>query len=143
MVDGVVDGAEAVAEVLVRQVGQRPAVGRAAGLELGRRDQQRGDEAAGDQEDAHDHGGRGQQPPGAADPARRAARRSSSASPRTCGITATPVSKPDRPSASLGKTSSAMPTTISGLPCWVVSAVRPVGDHSAGLADHLPRDRRR
>ena len=31
-------------------------------------------------------------------------------SPSTCGMTATPVSKPDRPSASLGKTTSATPT---------------------------------
>ena len=40
----------------------------------------------------------------------------SSASPFTCGITATPVSNPDRPRASLGKTSRAMPTISQGLP---------------------------
>ena len=43
----VVDGAEAVAEVVVGQVGQRAAVGLAARLELLVRDEQRGDEAAG------------------------------------------------------------------------------------------------
>ena len=43
-------------------------------------------------------------------------------SPSMCGITATPVSKPDRPSASLGKTSRASPTMTTGLPCWTVSA---------------------
>ena len=42
--------------------------------------------------------------------------------PRICGMTATPVSKPERPRASFGKTSSAMPTTISGLPWDVVRA---------------------
>ena len=36
-------------------------------------------------------------------------------SPRTSGITATPVSKPDRPRASLGKTSRATATIASGL----------------------------
>ena len=41
----------------------------------------------------------------------------SSASPSMCGMTATPVSKPDRPSASLGKTSSATATIMNGLPC--------------------------
>ena len=44
------------------------------------------------------------------------------ASPRTCGMTATPVSKPDMPSASLGKTSSATPTIASGEECWAVIA---------------------
>ena len=39
--------------------------------------------------------------------------------PRICGMTATPVSNPDRPSASLGKTSRAKPTASSGLPCDV------------------------
>ena len=41
------------------------------GWNSGLRDQQGGDEAGGDQEDAHDHRGGGEQPPGAADPARR------------------------------------------------------------------------
>ena len=48
---------------------------------------------------------------------------SSEASPRTCGITATPVSKPDRPSASFGNTISAMPIITRGLLCC---AVRPL-----------------
>jgi hypothetical protein len=39
----------------------------------------------------------------------------SSGSPAICGITATPVSKPDSPNASLGNTSSAMPIIIQGL----------------------------
>lgn len=43
-------------------------------------------------------------------------------SPLTCGITATPVSKPDMPSASLGKTRSATPTIASGEECSVVIA---------------------
>ena len=47
----------------------------------------------------------------------------SPASPCTCVITATPVSKPDMPSASLGNTSRDSATIISGSPCWVVSAV--------------------
>ena len=37
---------------------------------------------------------------------------------RICGITATPVSNPDRPRASLGKTISEMPTIIHGSPFW-------------------------
>ncbi len=44
-------------------------------------------------------------------------------SPRTLGMTATPVSKPDRPNASFGKTSTDSPTTSHGSPCPVVSAV--------------------
>ena len=43
-------------------------------------------------------------------------------SPRTSGITATPVSNPDRPSASFGNSSSAMAAIIIGLPCCVSSA---------------------
>ena len=40
----------------------------------------------------------------------------SEASPCTWGITATPVSKPDRPSASFGNTSAAAATIMTGLP---------------------------
>ena len=47
---------------------------------------------------------------------------SSSAAPWTSGIMATPVSKPDNPSASLGKSSSDTPTIASGLLCWAKSA---------------------
>ena len=43
--------------------------------------------------------------------------------PRTSGITATPVSNPDSPSASLGNTSSATPTITSGSEYFPVSAV--------------------
>ena len=50
---------------------------------------------------------------------------SSSAAPRTSGIIVTPVSKPDRPRASLGKTSSAIPTTIHGLLLCDVSSAEP------------------
>ena len=42
--------------------------------------------------------------------------------PVICGITATPVSNPDRPSASFGNTMSAIPTTTNGLPFCVASA---------------------
>ena len=38
-----------------------------------------------------------------------------SALPLICGITATPVSNPDRPSASFGNTSRAIPTITHGL----------------------------
>jgi hypothetical protein len=41
---------------------------------------------------------------------------SSPCSPRTNGITLTPVSKPEIPRASFGKTSNATPIMISGLP---------------------------
>ena len=44
-------------------------------------------------------------------------------SPCTCVITATPVSKPDMPSASFGNTRTDSATIISGSPCCVVSAV--------------------
>ena len=84
----------------------RPAPGRwpaPPGWNSALRDQQRRDEAGGDQEDAHDHRGRGEQPLGAADPARRALPRCRRRRPRTCGITATPVSKPDRPERQLGE----------------------------------------
>jgi len=37
-------------------------------------------------------------------------------SPRTCGITATPVSNPDSPRASCGKTINETATIIAGLP---------------------------
>ncbi len=47
----------------------------------------------------------------------------SPSSPCTCVITATPVSKPDMPRASLGKTSSDSATTMNGSPCCVVIAV--------------------
>ena len=46
-------------------------------------------------------------------------------SPVTSGITATPVSNPDSPSASFGKSRNAIATTITGLPpCCVSSACR-------------------
>lgn len=44
------------------------------------------------------------------------------ASPRTWGITATPVSKPDMPSASFGKTRSATPIIATGEECAAVMA---------------------
>ena len=47
----------------------------------------------------------------------------SAGSPLTSGITTTPVSNPDRPSASAGKTSSDAPITASGEECASVTAV--------------------
>ncbi len=47
----------------------------------------------------------------------------SSASPWTCGMTATPVSNPERPSASFGNTTRAMAIIMKTLPCSAVSAV--------------------
>ena len=41
----------------------------------------------------------------------------SPASPRTSGMTATPVSKPESPSASFGNRSRTKTTIIAGLPC--------------------------
>ena len=41
---------------------------------------------------------------------------------RTRGITETPVSKPDRPSASLGNTSAATATAAQGEECWLSAA---------------------
>ena len=64
----VVDRAESVAEELVRQVGQRPTVGLAARLERLGRDEERGDEAAGQQVHAHDRRGEGQELARVADP---------------------------------------------------------------------------
>ncbi len=49
---------------------------------------------------------------------------SSSAAPSTCGITATPVSKPDRPRASFGNTTSEMPIITQMFECSVVSMPR-------------------
>ena len=51
-------------------------------------------------------------------------RGSSSGLPLTSGITATPVSNPDRPSASFGNTISATATIITGLGYAVCSAAR-------------------
>ena len=45
------------------------------------------------------------------------------ASPRTSGITATPVSNPDSPSASFGKRMTAIATIIIGSPCCSKSAI--------------------
>jgi len=47
----------------------------------------------------------------------------SAESPRTWGITATPVSNPESPSARRGKTSSATATMATGLPCAAVMAL--------------------
>ena len=52
----VVDGSECVAEVLVRQVGHGAAVGFATFCECVGRNENSGDEAGGDEEDAHDAG---------------------------------------------------------------------------------------
>ena len=57
----VVDGAEHVAQVPVGEVGERPAVGGAPCPILRRWNHQRGDDAAADEQHAHDHRRRGQQ----------------------------------------------------------------------------------
>ena len=46
------------------------------------------------------------------------------ARPLISGMTATPVSNPDRPRASLGKTSRATTAIPSGSGCWVKSSCR-------------------
>ena len=55
-------------------------------------------------------------------------------SPLTCGITATPVSKPESPRASCGKTIRATATIITGLPCAVVSAAPQSGTTEGWVA---------
>ncbi len=55
---------------------------------------------------------------------------SSPGSPFTSGITATPVSKPDRPSASFGNTIRAAASIITGLPCACTSPSRHLGKYS-------------
>jgi hypothetical protein len=57
--------------VLVREVGERPPDGFAPRRELLGRDQQRGHEAAAEEQDAHDERRRQQEPAGAADAALR------------------------------------------------------------------------
>jgi hypothetical protein len=42
--------------------------------------------------------------------------------PSTSGMTATPVSKPESPSASLGKRSIATTIILNGLPCVIVTS---------------------
>ena len=51
-------------------------------------------------------------------------------SPCTSGMTATPVSNPDSPSASFGNRNRATATIITGLPCVVNSAVRQSASNS-------------
>ncbi len=65
----VVERSEALTEVLVCQIGQRPALRFIAVHERGCGDKQGGHEARGDEEPAHDQGGRGEQLPGAGDAA--------------------------------------------------------------------------
>ena len=122
----------------------RPAPGRwrvAAGLELPAGDQQRGDEAAGDQEDAHDRGGRGQQPLGAADPS----------GGRCLGVAGVALDVGHHRDAGLeaghaerelGEDQQGRRRPSDGLPCWAVSAGRPVGDHGGSLAMCHERRRR-
>ena len=66
----VVDRAEAGAEKLVREIGERPAVGRAAGLKGLGGNQQHRDDAAGHQQHAHDQRRRRQQLLGVPDSSR-------------------------------------------------------------------------
>ena len=72
--------------------------------------------AAGHQEHAHDERGDQQQLLGVSDAAERPIF-GVVGSPLTSGITATPVSNPERPSASFGNTIIAAASIISGLPC--------------------------
>ena len=64
------------------------------------------------------------------------------ASPWTCGITATPVSKPDMPSASFGKTSSATADHHQRVAVLGGQRRRPVGHHR-GVGGDVPQRRRR
>ena len=57
----------------------------------------------------------------------------------TWGITATPVSNPDRPSASWGNTISATATIMTGSPCCSVSAA-PQSGTSDGCVATCHRD---
>ena len=123
-----------LAEMLVREVGQRaartprrPRANASGGISSVV------DDAAADQQHAHDERRRAQQLLGVADAARPDAPRCRPASPLTSGITATPVSKPERPSASFGKSSSANASIISGLPCCATSAACQRGKHSGML----------
>ena len=61
----------------------------------------------------------------------------SSGSPSTCGMTATPVSKPERPSASFGKTSRATPIIANDVAVLGGQRRGPVGDDMP-LGDHVP-----
>ena len=63
--------AEGLAEILVGEIGERAAVGLAAFGERFRRNQHRRDDAAADEQDAHDQRGGRQQLLGVADPSRR------------------------------------------------------------------------
>ena len=131
----VVGGAERGAEVLVGQVGQRPAVGGAAWLEL--------------------VGGisnvvtklvvirKTLMITAAVVSSRRVPLirpagfcSVSVSAPVTSGMTATPVSNPDRPSASLGNTSRATPIMTSGLPYLPGQRRGPVPD-DRGVADDV------
>ncbi|CAH0324841.1 hypothetical protein SRABI128_05059 [Microbacterium sp. Bi128] len=67
----VIDGAESVSQVFVREIGQGTPVRLPARLELLRRDQYHRGEACGDEERAHDQGRRRQQPACTLDPALR------------------------------------------------------------------------
>ena len=57
-------------------------------------------------------------------------------SPLTSGITTTPVSKPDSPSASAGNTSSEAPMIASGEECASVTADGPVRE-GRGVREHV------
>ena len=92
----------------MRKVGQGPSVGRtsprcvARRTKVRRRDEQSGHEAARDQKHAHYERSGHEQSTGMADAACWVPL-GIFGTPLTSGITATPVSKPDRPSASLRK----------------------------------------
>ena len=54
-------------------------------------------------------------------------------SPSTSGITTTPVSNPDNPSASFGNNSSAAPMIKNGLLCSTEQRVTPIGETVSGF----------
>ena len=140
------DGAEsrrscrtAIAEMFVREVGQRASIGRAARLEGLGWNQHGRDEAAADQHHAHDQRGACASSQMVCLMRPRGFSSVSPGSPRTRGITATPVSNPDSPRASFGNSSKATATIITGLPpcCW--SSAVPTARSFHGWARIRPR----
>ena len=117
------------------QVGQRAAVGFAAFLEFRGWDQQGCDHAGRNQEHAHDDGRRDQQFAGVPDA-------SSTVSPLINGMTATPVSKPDSPSASFGNSTSEMPQHCERIAVLREQRLLPFADQ-VRMAQHFGHSRRR
>ena len=130
----VVERAEHLAEVLVREIGQRAAVGRAARRERLRRNEQRRDELLPISMTLMMSAAAAAASCVLRMRACRIAPRDRRRSPSTSGMTATPVSKPERPSASFGNSKSATTTIVSGLPCCGEQPGPPGCDTSRGAA---------